>query len=118
MRTLELNKQTVYYANPTTPTVIYDSDGFDTGEKTYGYGNPVKLRINVSAAKGNAYTQAFGDKLDYTKVLVADTSLPITEKTVFWIDSLDRTEKHNYTVAGIARSLNSMQIAVKKVDVS
>ena len=56
MRTLEINKRTIYYANPLPPVPILDENGFETGELEYGFTEPKALRIHVSPAKGKAIT--------------------------------------------------------------
>ena len=119
MRELERNKRTVYYALFDKNEPILDEDGNDTGEVMPNYLPPVQLRINVSPAAGESATRQFGDVVDYDRTLViCDTNLPIDEHTVFWIDDTDTTKAFDYTVRQVAKSLNSLLIAVKKVEVS
>ena len=119
MRELERNKRTVYYALFDKNEPILDENGYDTGEERPSYFAPVGLRINVSPALGESATRQFGEILDYDRTLVTcDVDLPIDEKTVFWIDETDTTKPFDYTVKKVAKSLNSLQIAVKKVEVS
>lgn len=119
MRSLERNKQEVYYATYSGKQEITDDDGNLTGEYGLVYNDPVLLRINVSAARGESATRLFGELEDYDKVLIStDTELPITKTTVFWIDNTDTEKPHDYVVRKVAKGLNSIQIAVRKVDVS
>ena len=119
MRELERNKQLVHFAQFDKIEPIYDEDGYDTGEVKPSYFEPVALRINVSPALGESATRQFGDVVDYDRTLVTcDLSLPIDEQTVFWIDETDTSKPFDYTVKKIAKSLNSLLIAVKKVEVS
>ena len=119
MREIERNKRTVYYALFDKNEPILDEDGNDTGETRPTYFAPVELRINVSPALGESATRQFGEVVDYDRTLViCDMSLPINEKTVFWIDETDTAKPYDYTVKKVAKSLNSLQIAVKKVEVS
>ena len=119
MRELERNKRTVYYALFDKNEHILDEDGNDTGELRPSYFAPVRLRINVSPAVGESATRPFGDIVDYDRTLVTcDTSLPIDEQTVFWIDDTDTGKPFDYKVKKVAKSLNSLLIAVKKVEVS
>lgn len=119
MRELERNKRTIYYALFDKNEPILDDDGNDTGEARATYFPPVELRINVSPAAGESATRQFGDIVDYDRTLViCDTTLPIDEHTVFWIDEPDTSQPFDYTVKKVAESLNSLQIAVKKVEVS
>ena len=119
MRELERNKRTIYYALFDKNEPILDEDGNYTGEEQPTYLPPVKLRINVSPALGESATRQFGEVVDYDRTLVTcDTTLPIDERTVFWIDETDTTKSFDYTVKKVAKSLNSLQIAVKKVEVT
>lgn len=119
MKELERNKRTVYYALFNKNEPILDEDGNDTGEEKPTYFAPVELRINVSPALGESATRQFGDVVDYDRTLViCDTTLPINEQTVFWIDETDTTKAFDYTVKKVAASLNSLLIAVKKVEVT
>lgn len=118
MRSLERNKQSVYYANLTRATPILDEYGNETGQFQTHYTKPVELRINVSAARGETYLRQFGDSLEYDRVLVtSDMNVPITESSVVWIDESDTRKPHNYVVKAIARGLNSVSYAIKRVDV-
>ena len=119
MRELERNKRTVYYARFDKNEPILDDDGNDTGEERPSYFAPVKLRINVSPAVGESATRPFGEIVDYDRTLVTcDTSLDVDEQTVFWIDETDTTKPFDYVVKKVAKSLNSLLVAVKKVEVS
>lgn len=119
MRELDRNKQDIFYALYNDKSPIYDEDGYDTGETEATYGDPIALSINVSGASGENAIQQFGSTIEYDRILViCDTSLPIDEQTVFWIDDTDTTKPYDYTVKKIAKSLNSLLIAVKKVEVS
>ncbi len=119
MRTLERNKQTIYYALYEGKEPLTDEYGNPTGEYEVLYSEPVLLKINVSAARGEYSTRQFGDTEDYDRVLVIDdTNIPITEASILWIDNLDTSNPHDYIVKKVAKSLNSVAIAVSKVKVS
>lgn len=124
MRTLAINKQTIYYAlyNGTQDVVI---DGSRTGEKRNDYSPPVKVRMNVSAAKGTADTEQFGITDEYTKTVVTDDMVcPIDTESILWIGITPDANgeggavKHNYRVVRVAKSINSITYAVREVDVS
>jgi hypothetical protein len=119
MRTLERNKQKVYYAQYNGKKSVIDEYGNQTGEYEILYFPPVLIKLNVSAAKGEYSTRQFGDTENYDKVLITDDlNIPITETSVLWIDNLDTSKPHDYVVKKIAKSLNSVSIAVSKVIVS
>lgn len=118
MRTLARNLKTFYYANVTGTTAITDSDNYYTGEYTVTYSTPVAVKGNISPAMGNTYASPFGIFDDYDKIIVCDDpNLGITETSVLWVDA-PKTASYDYVVRRIARSLNFISIAIKKVDVS
>lgn len=119
LRTLERNKQVIYYALFDGKKPVIDEYGNQTGEYEILYTPPTLLKINVSAARGEYSTRQFGDTEKYDKVLMTDDlNVPITETSILWIDSLDTTKPHDYIVKKVAKSLNSVSIAVSKVSVS
>ena len=119
LRTLERNKQVIYYALFDGKEPVIDEYGNQTGEYEILYTPPTLLKINVSAARGEYSTRQFGDTENYDKVLMTDDlNVPITETSILWIDTLDTTKPHDYIVKKVAKSLNSVSIAVSKVSVS
>ena len=119
MSTLERNKQTIYYALYEGKEPLTDEYGNPTGEYEVLYSEPVLLKINVSAARGEYSTRQFGETENYDKVLVTDDiNIPITETSLLWIDDTDTSKPHDYIVKKVAKSLNSVAIAVSKVSVS
>ena len=105
---------------------LKDEYGNNSGEYEVIYGNPIRFRANVSAAQGEMETRQFGDTESYDKVIVLDNvNIPIDEYSILWVDSLpvineDGTTDtpHDYIVKKIARSLNSVSIAISKVNVN
>ena len=120
MRTLNRNKQTIYYALYKGEEEVVDSYGDPTGEIIPSYDEPVMLRCNVSASRGTADSELFGINLDYSKTLcVEGTDCPIDEESILWIGRTpDKDTKHNYVVRAVAKSLNNTVYAVKEVKVS
>ena len=129
MRSLQRNKQTIWYrlldSNP-TPITKTDEWGniLETGEYTQTYLGPVQLKINVSQATGASITEQFGNLDNYDKVLSTTwMECPISETTLLYIDK-EPTEtngvwsSHDYVVRRVAKSINGISIAVRKVDVS
>ena len=119
LRTLERNKQVIYYALFDGKEPVIDEYDNQTGEYEILYTPTTLLKINVSAAIGEYSTRKFGDTEKYDKILMTDDlNVPITETSILWIDSLDTTKPHDYIVKKVAKSLNSVSIAVSKVSVS
>lgn len=126
MRTLTRNKTRIFYANYCDKLPIKDEYGNLNGEYKISYTNPIAVWANVSAARGEATTQLFGDDVRYDRLIVLDDPrFPITETSILWIDTLpniaeDGSTKtpHDYIVKQIAVSLNAMSIAVSKVSIT
>lgn len=123
MRSLKRNEQTFCYALYGTEVEEVDNEGNYTGEIKIGYGNPVKVEANISASRGEASTEQFGISLDYDKIICScDMTLPIDETTILWVDTIPVLDengatktKQDYIVKKVAKSLNSVQYAIKKV---
>lgn len=133
MRDLNRNKQLIWYALYRGREEVLDSNGYSTGQYALTYADPVKVKLNVSAARGETATRQFGEEDNYDKIIVsADAKFPVDEYSVLWIDKtpqLDRQGKlvndgsgnvvtpHDYTVERVARGLNGVSYAVRKVNV-
>jgi hypothetical protein len=125
MRALVRNKILIHYANYRDKTPIKDEYGNLTGEYEVSYENPIAVKANVSAARGEATTRQFGDDVSYDRViLIDDPKFPINESSILWIDTPPKIQDdgstkdpHDYIVKQVATSLNSVSIAVSKVNV-
>ncbi len=123
MRCLERNKSDFWYSNYLGKTMNTE-DGYETGEVTISYSEPVKVRANVSPPSGRVFVDKFGNAIDYDKVIVSDeVKLPVTESSVLFIDVTPEQDaygnwNYDYVVTKIARSLNSVTIAVSRREVS
>lgn len=125
MRTLVRNKIRIYYANYRDKIPLKDEYGNKTGEYDIIYDNPVEIKANVSAARGEATTRQFGEDENYDRVIVLDDpKFPISVTSILWIDTLPEIAEdgstetpHDYIVKQVATSLNSVSIAVSKVNV-
>lgn len=131
---MEINKQTFWYA-------LFDHKAQDTDE--YGsvvgtpynvYKPPKEYSANISPAKGQTSIEAFGSDDSYDKTVVLDGDCPeIDEYSVLWLGVTPKLDEdgnlatddegndltpYNYIVKQVARSLNSVQLAIKKVDIS
>lgn len=133
MRTLNKNKQTLYYANQDKTVPIYeeytDEDGntypLDTGETKLVYGEPIPFKGNIAMSGGEAEAQEFGLNLaDYEAVLLmGKNTLPITETSLIWHntepteDSEGNTDEYSadYRIVKISPSLNFDKYVLKKV---
>ena len=120
MKCLERNKVDFYYCLYKGTENVLDDDGNIAGERVK-YGSPVKARANVSAAQGEAQIEQFGNSVEYDKVILSDDmSAPIDENTEFFIYTPSRCDEtgnpmFDYIVRKVAKSLNTLAVAISKV---
>ena len=125
MRLLHRNKVRIFYANYRDKIPLKDEYGNMTGEYEIVHDTPVEVKANVSAARDEATTRQFGDDESYDRIIVLDDPrIPIAVTSIFWIDTLPEIAEdgstdtpHDYIVKQVAASLNSVSIAVSKVNV-
>lgn len=119
MRDLQRNKRLIWYANHIRDDAVTDEFGNDTGETIPVYTDPVALKINVSAATGEAAAEAFGAFTDYSRTITtSDTSCPLKQNSRVWFGVEPSSGPHNYEVVRVADSLNGMLYALREVTVS
>lgn len=140
MRTLNKNKQTMYYALLDKEVPVYDVDEngdiiyieidgvivpVETGDTRIVYSEPVPFKGNISMSGGESQEAEFGiNTSDYSAVLVVDKELlPITETSRIWYESEPQHGQDgyvdeysaDYTVVKPAPSLNGERFVLKKV---
>jgi len=124
MRDLKRNQQTFYYAQFTGMEEITEPNStVKTGERKKTYSTPVAMKANISPARGYADLKIFGKGLDYSKTIcTCEMDCPITEESVLWIEKSpfgenNTTTSYNYIITQIARGLDNILYAVRKVDI-
>ena len=125
MRCMARNKSKFYYASYIGETEIIDEYGNSTGE--YKIQNSIlnECNANISAAQGETLNRQFGESESYDKVIVLDDiNTPINEYSILWVDTLPLLNEdgttatpHDYIVKKVAKSLNGVSIAIRKVKV-
>ena len=89
MRCMERNKVEFWYAPYAGHTHMVDEYGNELNETEVSYGNPVKCKGNISAARGETVSRLFGEAEEYDKIIVLDDPrTPITEYDVLWVDTV------------------------------
>ena len=119
------NKRDLWYALYEGKAPVVNAEGYETGAYRAVYGPVIHLRGNVSAAKGEAQVEPFGVDVSYDRALVLDDpKTPIDEHAVLWIDAAPEidadgraTTAYDHVVKRVARSINSVTIALARVDV-
>lgn len=143
MRTLNKNKQVLYYSNQTnekTPIYATNPDGtiktvnvdgvttnVITGYKDKGYTLPQRFEGNIALSGGEVVNVDFGvDASAYDAVLVVNKGeLDITETSFIWTESQPRYKDANntvvdpysadYRVTRVSPSLNESRYLLSKV---
>ena len=139
MKCLHRNKRPFYYCLYKGEIEILDEYGNLSGEKIVTYEDGVMEMANISTATGQSNTEQFGNLENYDKVIVIDDlDCPIDENSVLFIDkepeykdaeynevtaitvtgATVKVPVYDYIVRRVAKSLNSISIAVSKVKVS
>lgn len=119
MRNLKRNLFPVFYRNLVGQQDVTDEYGNLTGEYIPVYGDMLSCLACVSPNKGSTEAEQFGTDPDYDRTITTvEAWLPIDENTVMWLDGADTRGPYNYIVSRVSRWKNSLQIAVKQVEVS
>lgn len=144
MTGLNRNKKPFYYCLYDDEVNLYDEYGNETGGKLLMYHEAAEMKANISPATGQSNTEQFGTLDNYDKVIVTtDMDCPIDENSVLFIDKVPeygdsviigyeesgtvlgdpvpiiyKPPLYDYIVRRVAKSLNSISIAVHKVKVS
>ena len=125
MKAMERNKKKFWYALYERSEPILDEDGNEVGEQSV-YGNPVREKGNISAARGSTENDLFGVNAVYTKTIIPmPNNCPIDESSILWIEVEPVIEEdgrtvtsHDYVVSQVAESLNHKAYAISRVDVT
>ena len=140
MRTLNKNKQKLFYANQDRIVPIYeyyeDEEGnlipLDTGETKLVYGEPVEFKGNIAMSGGEAEAVEFGiSTSDYEAVLLLSKGakdkggnvIELKETSLVWFETEPKKDENGYTdefsadyrVVKPSPSLNTVRYVLKKV---
>lgn len=118
-RNLMINCQPVFFKNLLGTEEIVDEYGNPTGSWLPIYSELKSSMLCVSPNKGSSEVEQFGSLEDYDRTATtADTSCEIDEDSVLWVDGADTDGPYNYIVKLRAVWKNSVQLAIKRVEVS
>lgn len=119
MQNLARNTFTVWFQVYTGQVEIEDEYGNKTGSFTSTYGPLQSVQLMVSPNKGDATLEVFGALLDYDRTMItADTTCPINEQTILWLDGASTDGPYTHYVKKRAPWKHSLAFAVKQVEVS
>jgi len=119
MRCLNRNKKPFKYCTYLSAAEITDAGGNRTGEYAITYSSVISTEGNISPAKGSSEVEQFGNNVIYDKqIIIDDMSCTINENSIVFIDVVPNTDKSNfnYIVVKVAKSLNHIAIAIRKID--
>lgn len=130
MRTLNKNKQTVYFAlligreaESTGETITVDAETVyvDEGDYTNEYTVPEAFSANISFSGHDSVDVEFGlDMSAYDAVIVSDKqALPITETSLIWFETeppatVNDGSTADYSVVAVRHSLNFTKSILKR----
>lgn len=126
MRSMTRNRQSFYYADLLSVGMSKDADG-NYVDNTFNYSDPVKAEGVITAASGEAQIQLFGANEIYDKVITLNFGENFLEiGSILWVDVVpdidEETGKpdtpYDYIVVKVAKSLNFVNVAIRKVNVS
>lgn len=113
------NCQPVFYKLYEGQEEILDEFGNPTGSYLPIYSDLKSAMLCVSPNKGSSEVEQFGSLEDYDRTATtADTTCEIDEDSVLWVDGADTDGPYNYIVKLRAVWKNSVQLAIKRVEVS
>lgn len=119
MMNLMENMQPVFFKLWQGQEETLDEYGNPTGSYLPIYSGLKCAPLCVSPNKGSAEVEQFGTFADYDRTMTtADTNCPIDENAVLWVDGADVDGAWNYIVKARAQWKNSLQFAIKRVEVS
>lgn len=128
MKLLARNKQTVYYRNLKNSVPVATSVGGETlytGEYTKTYDSLQLVKCYVKSAIGVNEAEPFGDFTSKRRTMYLEPNAStINEYSLLWVGvdptpdaQGNPTVPHNFTVDGIAKSLNHTRITIRQVEV-
>lgn len=114
---LDRLKARFYWKNFVELEEKYKENGLFDGF-TPSYSEVFSARANISANKGTAETEMFGNLLEYDRTIVArGDEIDMDENSIVWLDGAIPPDPHNYIVVRKSVSGNYTVFALKRVEV-
>ena len=115
MRTLELNKSTLWLVNPTGEVDEVDGDGFYTGSKTISYSTPIEIKINIFPATGEITEEVFGKNASLDMIgITTDLELQIGSLLFLTQPVSNYYSTYDFSVSMIKKSLHVKRYGLKR----
>jgi len=114
VRTLEVNKSKLWLVNPVAHVPLLDSEGFDTGETTVSYSEPLEIMINIYPSGGAVQEQIFGKDSSFDMIALSNEIVLTKDSLLFLSLPVSNFAKtYDYDVASIKKSINTYNYGLK-----
>lgn len=114
MRTLNRNKQTLWYVTSIGTEPKLDIDGFETGEIIKLYSAPVKIKINIFPSNGLIAEQIFGKDQSFDMMAVSNDIILNKDSLLFLTEPLSNYDTtYDFVVDTINKSLNTYNYGLR-----
>lgn len=115
MRTLELNKTSLWIVDYLGMEKVYDDDGYYTGVKQKSYSEPRKIKLHLYPATGDILERTFGKQIDCDMVTSTTEKLLDVESLLFIDEPTNENydKSYDYSVSSILKSLNNYTYGLK-----
>lgn len=125
MRTMARNRQVFYSAELLGTTMPKDSEGNYTEEQNT-YSVPTMHKAVITPASGRVVAEVFSAAEHYDKVITLNQNEDYLKVgSILWVDTMpelddkgETTTPYDYIVVSVSKSLNFINVAIRKVDVS
>lgn len=107
MRTLELNKTSLWAVHVIAKEPILDDDGFETGELNFIYTEPREVRLHLYPSNGDIIRRLFGYDASFDMIAVS-TDVNLDVDTLLFVDypTPDYSITYTYSIVARSKSLN------------
>ena len=125
MRTMARNRQVFYSAELLGTTMPKDFEGNYTEEQNT-YSVPTMHKAVITPASGRVVAEVFSAAEHYDKVITLNQNEGYLKVgSILWVDTMpelddkgETTTPYDYIVVSVSKSLNFINVAIRKVDVS
>ncbi len=125
MRTMTRNRRKFYCASFNSVSMSKDKNGYYV-EDASNYSDPVLHYGVFTPASGQAQIQYFGANEIYDKVITLNLEEDyLVVGSVLWVDTMPELDNkgatetpYDYIVVGVSKSLNFINVAIRKVKVA
>lgn len=125
MRTMARNRQVFYSSELLGTAMPKDSEGNYTEEQNT-YSVPTMHKAVITPASGRVVAEVFSAAEHYDKVITLNQNEGYLKVgSILWVDTMpelddkgETTTPYDYIVVSVSKSLNFINVAIRKVDVS